>query len=147
MREKYATKKGIPEMLGPRTASLQANHIMFGRILTDSLGDRIDVYYDIDSRKLSFKKGNTLKMQKVSSRDSTRIIAFMGIRKAFGIKHMGHLQATWNEFENMWEIVIPPENSHSTEKDASWNESRGAWDASKPEPEPEPPKKKAFSSW
>ena len=147
MREKYATVKGIRERLGPRTISLQVNHIMFGRIITDSLGDSLDVYYDAESRKLSFKKGSTLKMRKVSRRDSTRIIAFTGIRKAFGIKYMGHIQATWDEFENMWDVVIPPGGKGSTDKDASWNESQGAWGSSKPEPEPEPPKKKALSSW
>jgi hypothetical protein len=143
MREKYATVKGIRERLGPRTVSLQVNHIMFGRIITDSLGDRLDIYYDAESRKLSFKKGSTLKMRKVSRRDVTRIIAFTGIRKAFGIKYMGHIQATWDEFENMWDVVIPS----GSKKDASWSESQGAWGSGKPEPGPEPPEKKALSSW
>jgi len=111
MREKY-TRKNVPrERLGDRTMSLRKGQVQVGRRIADTLGTRVDVYYDKETNVLSFSRGDSLGVYKMTKASESPCISIAGVRKEFDIKFEGRLEATWNEDHQSWDALLP-QNSH-----------------------------------
>lgn len=112
MREKYRFHTGNP--LSPRETAFGRIFILVGSEISQSIGGRVDVFYDRKTRVLSISRGDLLNLTLRSEKSVSSSFPAGGLRRFFNITFRGRLEADWNEKEGSWDVVIP-ENGEERE--------------------------------